>query len=670
MRWVALLALLLSLSPATGACASWCNQYTCEQSDCSSCGAHAGCLELASPPPPPKPPWPPASPSPPPITDYSGREADYWTLGTRLYTNAWGEPRALPLELTIKGLSWFGFETGLGMVGGVNKQKIAVIAQFIKDNGFNAVRIPFAADMISAFIVPPLDEDVAATNPELQHQTYLFKVMTIVRALGDAGLLVLLDLHVMEMGVWPDGGNVPDVDKLKAAWEYMAESFCDPQEFWNVFAAGVKNEPFKMYWGEPGPGSAYEPGDRWDTVATEVATTIYKKCPRWLIFVQGVGNCQGEQVNAAGQCMNPSAPGHQDTSISTWWGENLQATEAFPVTFGKQYVMGDPLTGKIVYSPHTYGPGVYAQPQFAEASFPNNMPHIWDTQWGYLVRKNIAPVVVGEFGGFYDAKPKDKILQDRLIRYLSEKSIGSFYWSLNPDSSDTGGLVISWDDMAPERAKLAALYVLRSTPVPTSIARQLPPPPHPPPAAAPPSPPPPIPPRLPPPSPAPGKPPPPSPSPPPPSPTHAVSHGVGAHPSKGTSAAHPHAHGHTRNGGIIGSRSHEPPPSPPYDGAHRNGPPLPSGKVQFIILLAVLCVCANAARPVIKLYNGQSEMVVPGDTAKGKAQMVKEKKKGFSKMDEEALPIAWGPGVDGPTGPRRGRPSGKKKKQRDSSRGQ
>ena len=43
---------------------------------------------------------------------------------------------------------------------------------------------------------------------------------------------------------------------------------------------------------------------------------------------------------------------------------------------------GRRVAGKVAYSPHTYGPGVHDQSYFAEASFPTNMPPIWDLQFG------------------------------------------------------------------------------------------------------------------------------------------------------------------------------------------------------------------------------------------------------------------------------------------------
>lgn len=86
----------------------------------------------------------------------------------------------------------------------------------------------------------------------------------------------------------------------------------------------------------------------------------------------------------------------------------------------------------------------------------------------------------------------NKTLHDELVRYLEERQIGSFYWSLNPDSADTGGLITEWPSMTPENAKLALLSRLSATVVPRAVDRAKPPlppisspPPPPPPPATP-----------------------------------------------------------------------------------------------------------------------------------------------------------------------------------------
>lgn len=43
-----------------------------------------------------------------------------------------------------------------------------------------------------------------------------------------------------------------------------------------------------------------------------------------------------------------------------------------------------PVAGKLVYSPHVYGPDVFCQPYFNDANFPHNMPDIWTRHFGWV----------------------------------------------------------------------------------------------------------------------------------------------------------------------------------------------------------------------------------------------------------------------------------------------
>ena len=113
---------------------------------------------------------------------------------------------------------------------------------------------------------------------------------------------------------------------------------------------------------------------------------------------------------------------------------------------------------RLVYSPHVYGPSVYAQPYFAVAGFPGNMPAIWNKHFGYLFERGVA-LVPGEFGGRYTGT--DKIWQDAFVDYLKTKSASRsfFYWSLNPNSGDTGGVLLD-DWKTGDMAKISLLKKL------------------------------------------------------------------------------------------------------------------------------------------------------------------------------------------------------------------
>lgn len=95
-------------------------------------------------------------------------------------------------------------------------------------------------------------------------------------------------------------------------------------------------------------------------------------------------------------------------------------------------------------SPHVYGPDVFRQSYFDDPNFPDNMPLIWETHFGYLTLEDYT-IAIGEFGGKYGhlgGDPDDVIWQNSIIDYFIDKGICNFfYWSWNPNSGDTGGIL-------------------------------------------------------------------------------------------------------------------------------------------------------------------------------------------------------------------------------------
>src|SRR5689334_20792560 len=95
---------------------------------------------------------------------------------------------------------------------------------------------------------------------------------------------------------------------------------------------------------------------------------------------------------------------------------------------------------RLVYSPHLNSPGVdFKSPWWLSSSFPDNMPKIWDTYFGFVPKETGNAVVVGAWGAKMEGK--DKQWANEVANYLADKKLGSFYWAFNPQSADTGGLV-------------------------------------------------------------------------------------------------------------------------------------------------------------------------------------------------------------------------------------
>jgi hypothetical protein len=100
---------------------------------------------------------------------------------------------------------------------------------------------------------------------------------------------------------------------------------------------------------------------------------------------------------------------------------------------------------------------------FNDPSFPNNMPQIWWEQWGYLSSSKYS-LVIGEFGGKEAEGSLDRIWSDEIENWFIQNNItNNFFWSLNPNSKDTGG--IFYDDWStPNTYKLDILNKINPSP--------------------------------------------------------------------------------------------------------------------------------------------------------------------------------------------------------------
>jgi aryl-phospho-beta-D-glucosidase BglC (GH1 family) len=124
-----------------------------------------------------------------------------------------------------------------------------------------------------------------------------------------------------------------------------------------------------------------------------------------------------------------------------WWGGNLRGVADNPIDLGKYQ-------DKLVYSPHDYGPTVYEQPWFEGGyDFDSLMEDCWRDNWFYIQDDDIAPLLIGEWGG-YMREPNLKWMT-YLRQLISENKINHTFWCFNANSGDTGGLVLddfqTWD---------------------------------------------------------------------------------------------------------------------------------------------------------------------------------------------------------------------------------
>jgi endoglucanase len=328
--------------------------------------------------------------------------------------------------VVLRGVNWFGMETETHVPHGLWVRDYTEMLAQMRALGFNLVRIPWSQVAIRSSEVSGIDFSRGA-NAELRGLTPLEVLDRIVAAAGREGLLVLLDCHRINDTEIPElwyGDGATEADWLDA-WRTMARRYGPAA---NVIGADIKNEPH----GAASWGTGDERTD-FRLAAERCGDAIHEIAPHWLIVVEGV------EKNVPDQRL----PGH-------WWGGNLEGVRAAPVRLR--------VGNRVVYSPHEYGPGVQDADWFREPEFPANLAARWEQGFYFIVREGIAPVLVGEFGGRETtADTPEGVWQRAFVDFLHARRLGFVYWSWNPNSSDTGGLLEDdWLTVVESKRKLLA----------------------------------------------------------------------------------------------------------------------------------------------------------------------------------------------------------------------
>ncbi len=349
----------------------------------------------------------------------------------------------------VRAVNWFGLETSNCVPHGLWSVSMGSALDQIRSFGFNALRVPFANQCLEPGVV--VNSVDYAKNPNLVGKKPLGVLDVLVNEAGSRGLKVILDRHRPDTGGQSELWYTSRYSEARwiADWQMLARRYASNP---TVIGADLHNEPH-------GP-ACWGCGDRsrdWAAAATRAGNATLAVNPRWLILVEGVERSA-------------------DRSTS-WWGGNLRDAGARPVALA--------VPNRLVYSPHDYPRSVYPQSWFSAGNYPANLPGVWDRNWGYIARTGKAPVLLGEFGTKY-TDASDRVWLGSLVTYLKANGTSYAFWSFNPNSGDTGGLVRD-DWRTPEAAKLAALKPVLGNAAPIAAPPAAAPPAAPPPAAPPPA---------------------------------------------------------------------------------------------------------------------------------------------------------------------------------------
>jgi len=323
-------------------------------------------------------------------------------------------------KVKLAGISWFGGETSNLSPHGLWAKPLAHFIKVIKDHGYNHIRYPWTNEM---FFEGAKTESInKMENPDLVELTPLEIMDAVIDACGKAGLKVYLDRHRPLAGGQSELWYVPKVSEEQwiEDWQFLAKRYRNNP---TVIGADLHNEPHgTACWG------CDEVERDWRLAAERCGNAIHEVNPDWLIIVEG-NDHYGEEGWQKGE--------------SYWWGGMLKGAKEFPVRLN--------VPNKLVYSAHDYDKNVHLQDWFTVPEFPDNMPEIWDDKWGYLVKEDIAPVLIGEFGSLLRDATDKKWLKN-LVTYMKENEVHWTFWCLNPNSGDTEGILLyDWKTVNTEK---------------------------------------------------------------------------------------------------------------------------------------------------------------------------------------------------------------------------
>ncbi|HXM54137.1 MAG TPA: cellulase family glycosylhydrolase [Candidatus Dormibacteraeota bacterium] len=329
----------------------------------------------------------------------------FWHTSGNLILDANNQP------VRIAGINWFGFETANFTVHGLWTRDYKDMLNQIKSLGYNTIRLPYTNQDFVAGTMPNSIDFSSGKNTDLQGLNPLGVMDKIVAYAGQIGLKIFLDRHrpdsSQQTALWYTSA-VPE-SKWISDWVMLAQHYAGNP---TIVGADLHNEPH-----DPACWGCGDTTIDWRLAAERAGNAILAANPNWLIIVEGIQTVNGQ---------------------SYWWGGNLAAAGANPVRLN--------VANRLVYSPHDYPIDVADQPWFHDATFPNNMPGIWGSTWGYLRVGGTAPVLLGEFGTRL-ANTIDQQWYSTMISYLGSTSANGAndfswtYWSWNPNSGDTGGIL-------------------------------------------------------------------------------------------------------------------------------------------------------------------------------------------------------------------------------------
>ena len=406
---------------------------------------------------------------------------DDWlhAVGSRLYDKDGN-------QVWLTGANWFGMNCTENFPHGLWSADADELLSSVADHGINIIRFPISTELLLSWMngepYKPVglrasndpyymfNPDFCDENGGTMDSMGIFDVL--MKKCKKYGIKALIDIHSPashnsghNYNLWYYEPSAADADNMAAnsktgeeitydMWiesvTWLAEKYKNDD---TIIAYDLKNEPHgkRGYNGTTCPTDIAKWDDsedlnNWAFAATECGNSILDVNPNALILIEGV---EQYPKTEKGYTYDTADIWQASADVSpwygAWWGGNLRGVKDYPIDFGSKS-----RNSQIVYSPHDYGPSVYNQTWFdKDFTTQTLLDDYWYDTWAYINDQDIAPLLIGEWGGHMDGGKNQKWME--LLRdYMIDNHINHTFWCLNPNSGDTGGLLDSsftvWDD--------------------------------------------------------------------------------------------------------------------------------------------------------------------------------------------------------------------------------
>ena len=390
-------------------------------------------------------------------------------------------------EVWLTGANWFGFNCSENCAHGLYAADVDDMLSTIADHGINVLRFPISTTLLKSWMdgkphavssvqasyTPPKDEVgedgkvtpagyytninkdfVLDDGKTVKNSMEIFDI--IMQKCKKYGLKAFIDIHSPDENnsghdyeLWYGKAGITTKD-----WQdtlvWLAKKYANDD---TLIGYDLKNEPHgKRECKEGGCPSTIAKWDgskdenNWAYAATQCAEAILDVNPNALIFIEGIEQYPMTEKGYDFDTPDVWEPKTEDEKrwYGAWWGGNLRGVKDYPIKMSTPEKQS-----KIVYSPHDYGPSVYPQTWFDKTFTEETLlDDYWRGTWAYINEQDIAPLLIGEWGGFVDGTKNQKWME-LLAAYMTKHHINHTYWCLNPNSGDTGGLLshdfLTWD---------------------------------------------------------------------------------------------------------------------------------------------------------------------------------------------------------------------------------